>query len=89
MSPFKATRGFGPRSPTTATLEDNEPSDSLPEQVKILVEMHIFANDCVKAAQQAHLQQIANRYRLPVPFTIGDKIKLKAANLRFIHQPCF
>jgi hypothetical protein len=80
MSPFKATLGFEPTSPTTGAFEDNEPSRTLPEQVKILVEMHIFAHDCVKAAQ-AHMQESANRHRLPVPFTIGDKVKLKAANI--------
>ena len=87
MSPFKATLGFEPTSPTTATFEDNEPSRTLPEQVKILVEMHRFAHDCVKAAQ-AHMQDAANRHRLPVPFTVGDKVKLKATNLRFVQHPC-
>jgi hypothetical protein len=87
MSPFKATLGFEPTSPTTSTFEDNEPSRTLPEQVKIMVEMHKFAHDCVKAAQ-AHMQEASNRHRLPVPFTIGDKVKLKATNLRFVQQPC-
>jgi hypothetical protein len=75
MSPFKATPGFEPTSPTTATFEDNEPNRTLPEQVKILVEMHRFAHDCVKSVQ-AHMQEAANRHRLPLPFTIklkGDK----------------
>ena len=49
--------------------------------------MHRFAHDCVKAAQ-AHMQDAANRHRLPVPFTVGDKVKLKATNLRFVQQPC-
>jgi hypothetical protein len=53
----------------TATLEDNEPCRTLPEQVKILVEMHRFAHDSVKAAQ-AHLQGYANRHRLLVPFRL-------------------
>jgi hypothetical protein len=83
MSPFKATLGFEPTSPTTATFEDNEPSRTLPEQMKILVEMHKFAHDCVKPAQ-AHMQDATNRHRLPVPFAIGDKVKLKATNLRFV-----
>jgi hypothetical protein len=87
MSPFKATVGFEPTSPTTATFEDNESSRTLPEQVKILVEMHIFAHDCVKAAQ-AHMQDTTNRHRLPIPFAVGDKVKLKATNLRFVQQPC-
>jgi hypothetical protein len=82
MSPFNATLGFEPTSPTTATFEDNEPSRTLPEQVKIVVEMHRFSHDCVKAAQ-AHMQEGANRHRLPAPFTVGDKVKLKATNLRF------
>jgi hypothetical protein len=51
MSPFKATLGFEPTSPTTATFDDNEPNRTLPEQVRILVEMHTFAHDCVKVAQ--------------------------------------
>jgi hypothetical protein len=80
MYPFKATLGFEPTSSTTATFEDNEPNRTLPEQVKILVEMHKFAHDCVKAAQ-AHMQEVANRHRLLVPFTIRDKVKLKATNL--------
>jgi hypothetical protein len=87
MSPFKATREFEPTSPTTATFDDNEPNRTLPEQVEILVEMHRFAHDWVKAAQ-AHMQESANRHRLPLPFTIGDKVKLKAANLRFIQPSC-
>jgi hypothetical protein len=87
MSPFKATLGFEPTSPTTATFEDNEPSRTLPEQLKILVEMHRFAHACVKAAQ-AHMQDDANRHRFPVPFTVVDKVKLKATNLRFVQQPC-
>jgi hypothetical protein len=87
MSPFKATMGFEPTSPTTATFEDNEPNRTLPEQVKILVEMHRFAHDCVKASQ-AHMQESANRYRLQVPFTIGDKVKLNAANLGYMQHSC-
>jgi hypothetical protein len=87
MSPFKVTLGFESTSPTTATFEDSEPSRTSPEQVKILVEMHRFAHDCVKAAQ-AHMQDAANRHRLPVPFKVGDKVKLKATNLRFVQQPC-
>jgi hypothetical protein len=84
ISPFKATLGFEPTSPTTATFEDNEPNRTLPEQMKILVEMPKFANECVKEAQ-AHMQESANRHRLPVPFIVGDKVQLKATNLRFIH----
>jgi hypothetical protein len=87
MSPFKATLGFEPTSPTTATFEDNEPSRTLLEQVKIMVEMNRFAHDYVKAAH-AHMQDVANRHRLLVPFTVGDKVKLKATNLRFVQQPC-
>jgi hypothetical protein len=79
MSPFKATLGFEPTSPTTATFED-EPSRTLPERVKIVVEMHKFAHDSVKAAQ-AHMQESANWHRLPVLLTVGDKIKVKATNL--------
>jgi hypothetical protein len=67
MSPFKATLGFEPTSPTTATFEDSEPNRTLPEQVKILVEMHKFAHDCVKAAQ-AHMQEAANRHRFTSTF---------------------
>jgi hypothetical protein len=67
MSPFKATLGFEPTSPTTATFKDNEPSRTLPEQVKILVEMHKLAHDSVKATQ-AHMQKVANRHRLPIAF---------------------
>jgi hypothetical protein len=55
--------------------------------MKILVEMHRFAHDCVKAAQ-AHMQDVANQHWLPVPFLVGDKVKLKATNLRFVKQPC-
>jgi hypothetical protein len=81
MSPFKVTLGFEPTSPTTATFEDNyEPNCTLPE-------MHRFADDYVKAAQ-AHMQEAANRHRLPIPFTIGDIVKLKATNLRFVQHPC-
>jgi hypothetical protein len=87
MSLFKATFGFKPTSSTTATFDDNEPIRTLPEQIKILFEMHKFAHDCVKVAQ-AHVQEFANRYRLQLPFTFGDTVKLKAANLRFIQQPC-
>jgi hypothetical protein len=87
MYPFKATLGFEPTSPTTAAFEDKKPNRTLPEQVKILVEMHRFAHDCVKAVQ-AHMRESANRHRLRVPFAIGDKVKLKAANIRFIEQPC-
>jgi hypothetical protein len=87
MSPFKATLGFEPTSPTTATFEYNEPNRTLPEQVKILFEMHRFAHDCVKAAQ-AHMQESANRHRLPIPFAVGDKVKPKAANLQFVQQQC-
>jgi hypothetical protein len=78
---------FKPTSPTTNKFEDNEPKHILVEQVKIMVEMHRFAHDCVKAAQ-AHMQEYANRHRLPVPFVVGDKVKLKAASLQFI-QACF
>jgi hypothetical protein len=49
--------------------------------------MHKIAHDYVKTAQ-AHTQESANRHRLLVPFTIGDKSKLKATNLRFVQQPC-
>jgi hypothetical protein len=87
MTPFKATLGFEPTSPSTATFEENEPSRTLPEQVKILVEIHKFALDCVKGAQ-AHMQESANRHRLLVSFAVSDKDKLKAANLRFVQQPC-
>jgi hypothetical protein len=86
MSQLKATRGFEPTSSTTATFEDNEPNHTLPEQEKMMVGMHRFAHDCVKAAQ-AHMQRNPNRHRLPGfrvlynPFTIGDKVKLKVANL--------
>jgi hypothetical protein len=51
MSPFKATHGFEPTSPTTATFEDNEPIRTLPEQVKILVDMHIFARHDIASMQ--------------------------------------
>jgi hypothetical protein len=34
------------------------------------------------------MQDAANRHRLQVPFTFGDKVKLKATNLRFVQQPC-
>jgi hypothetical protein len=34
------------------------------------------------------MQEVANRHRLPLPFTFGDKVKLKAKNLRFVQQPC-
>jgi hypothetical protein len=88
MSPFKAKLKFEPTSPTTATCKHNEPNRISPEPMKILVEMHRFAHDCVKAAQ-AHIRESANRHRLPVPFTIGSKVKLKAANLRFIQQSCY
>jgi hypothetical protein len=84
MSPFKATLGFEPESPTTSTFEDNEPNHTLPEQVKILVELHKCPHDCIKAAH-AHMQESANRHRIRVPLTFGDKVKLKAANLRFKH----
>jgi hypothetical protein len=46
-----------------------------------------FAHDCVKATQ-ARMQDAANRHRLPVPFTVGDKVKPKATNLRFVQKPC-
>jgi hypothetical protein len=49
--------------------------------------MHRFAHDCAKAAQ-AHMQEATNRHRLPLPFTVGEKVKLKATNLRFVQQPC-
>jgi hypothetical protein len=49
--------------------------------------MHRFAHNCVKAAE-AHIKKIANRHWLPRPFRVGDKAKLKAANLRQIKQPC-
>jgi hypothetical protein len=87
MSQFKAILGFEPTSPTTASFEDNEPIRTLPEQVRTMVEMHKFPHDCVKAAQ-VHMQESANRHQLPLPFTIGDKVKLKAANLRFMQQSC-
>jgi hypothetical protein len=87
ISPFIGTLGFEPTSPTTATFEDNEPNRTLPEQVKFLVEMHRFAHYCVKPAQ-AHIQGTENQHRLPLPFTVGDKVKLKATNLRFVQQPC-
>jgi hypothetical protein len=83
MSTFKAIPGIEPTSPTTATFDDNKPNRNLPEQVKIMDKMHIFAHEYVRAAQ-AHMQEFANRHRLSVTFTIGDKVKLKAANLRFI-----
>jgi hypothetical protein len=88
VSPFKATLEIEPTSPTTATFEDTEPNRNLPEQVKILVEMHRFSHDCVKAAQ-ARMQEAADMHRPQVPFTIGDKVKLKATNLRFVQKPCF
>jgi hypothetical protein len=51
-SPFKATLGFKPMSPTTAPHDDNEfINRTLPEQVNFLVEMHGFAADRVKAAR--------------------------------------
>jgi hypothetical protein len=83
MSPFKATLGFEPTSPTTTTFEVNEPSRTLPEQLKILVEMQRFSHNWVKGAK-AHMRESASRHRLSVPFTVGDKVKLKAANLRFM-----
>jgi DUF971 family protein len=49
--------------------------------------MHIFSHDRIKATQ-AHMQESANRHRLKVPFAVGDIVKLKAANLRFVQQPC-
>jgi hypothetical protein len=85
MSPFKATLGFEPTSPTTSTFEDNEHDHTLPEQVKILVELHRYPHGRVKAAH-AHMQESANRHRLRVPLTFGDKVKLEAANLRFKQQ---
>jgi hypothetical protein len=83
LSPYKATLGFEPTSLTTATFEDNEPNRTLPEQVKIRVEMHKFTYEKIKATQ-AHMQEAANRHRLPVPFAVGDKVKLNATNLRFV-----
>jgi hypothetical protein len=50
-SPFKATLGFKPMSPTTAPHDDNEFNRTLSEQVNFLVEMHRFAADRVKAAR--------------------------------------
>jgi hypothetical protein len=85
MSPYKATLGFEPTSPTTAIFEDNEPNRTLPEQVKIRVEMHKFAYDKFKATL-AHMQEAANRHRLPVSFRVGDKVKLKATYLRFVYN---
>jgi hypothetical protein len=80
MFSFKATPGFERTSPTTAIFDDNEPNCTLPEQVKIVDKMHRFAHDCVKATQ-ADMQEPTNRHRLRVPFTIGDMVKLKAANI--------
>jgi hypothetical protein len=34
------------------------------------------------------MQKYANRHRLTIPFTVGDKVKLKAISLRFIEQTC-
>jgi hypothetical protein len=34
------------------------------------------------------MQEAINRHRLPIPFTVGGKDKLKATNLRFVPQPC-
>jgi hypothetical protein len=65
---------------------NNEPNRTLPEEVKFPVEMHRFVHDCVNVAQ-ALMQESANRHRLQIPFTIGNKVKLKAANLQFMHQP--
>jgi hypothetical protein len=73
IHPFKATVGFEPTSPTTATFEDNEPNSTLPEQVKILLEMHRLAHDRVKATQ-AHVQESANRHRLQVPLHLAIKV---------------
>jgi hypothetical protein len=53
-SPFKATLGFEPTSPTTATFDGIEPNRTFPEQAKILIEMHTLTHDCVKAAR-AHM----------------------------------
>jgi hypothetical protein len=54
LSPLKATSGFEPTSPMTASFEDNGPIRTLPEQVKIRVEMHRLAHDFVEAAH-AHM----------------------------------
>jgi hypothetical protein len=35
---------------------------------------------------QSHMQESANRNRFPVPFTFGNKVQLKAANVRFVQQ---
>jgi hypothetical protein len=85
MSPFKATLGFEPTSPTTATFEDNEPSRTLPEQVKILVEMQRFAYDCVKAAQ-AHMQNAANLAVLYVLYVLYLFYHLMVEMQRFAHD---
>jgi hypothetical protein len=37
------------------TFDDNKPSRTLPDQVKIMVEMHTFAHDYVNATH-AHMQ---------------------------------
>jgi hypothetical protein len=87
MSPFKATLGFEPTTPTTVQFNDTEPAQDLPERVRYLQELHRFAVDCVTVAQ-ARMQSAANKKRLPVPFRVGDKVKLKAGNLRFLQQPC-
>jgi hypothetical protein len=84
MSPFKVTLGFEPTFPSTATFDDIEPNRTSREQVKILVELHIFADECVKAAQ-VHMHEYVNRHRSPLSLRDGDKFKLKAANLRYNH----
>jgi hypothetical protein len=84
MSPYKVTLGFEPTCPSTATFDDIEPNRTSREQVKILVELHTFAHEFVKAAQ-VHMHESINRHRSPLPLRVGDKFKLKSANLRYNH----
>ena len=87
LTPFETTLGYEPLTPLTIQFDDSHPQRTLPDHVEYLRELHRFAHDCVRAAQETQAKY-ANKYRIPSPFRVGQKAKLKASHLKFLQQPC-
>ena len=88
MTPFMANYGFTPAAPADVSLPSTStPPSNLEEHISRLQELHKFATSVVT---EAHARQAAyaNRSRLPVPFRVGDKVKITAQPLTFLQQPC-
>ena len=88
MTPFMANYGFNPAAPADLGLPTARTAASnLEEHITRLQELHKFATTTVT---EAHARQAAyaNRSRLPVPFRVGDHVKIQAHPFTFGQQPC-